>query len=110
MPKRNKKGRFTSRTPGVRVTKSRRLAGGNVVVVEPPPARTRSRSRSRRAAPAPKRRRRRSSGGSAFPSGGNALRLDLVLGAAALGFAIKQGLLDKVPRFLGMGPITNFGA
>ena len=32
-----------------------------------------------------------------------------LLAALALGFAIKQGILEKVPRFLGMGPVTNFG-
>jgi hypothetical protein len=109
MAKRGKGGKFISTKNAARKS----AGGGSVVVVSAPAAPARRRSSKRRAAPVTRRRRRRASssrGGllsGIGSSGGTKSRISLALGAAALGYAHKEGWLNKLPIIGKAGPITS---
>lgn len=110
MAKRGKGGKFISTKNAARRSTG---GGGSVVVVAPPAAPATRRRSSKRRAPVVKRRRARrasSRGGLLSGSGlggGVKSRLGLALGAGLLGYAHKEGWLNKLPLIGKAGPITS---
>lgn len=111
---RKKNGQFTKGHGG---GGSRRSSGGTtkVVVVEPRAvARAAPRRRTVTKTVVKRRSSKRSSGGALggvgnFLGGRGGHRTAVVLGSAALGYAQKEGWLQKLPVVGKAGPITSFG-
>lgn len=103
MAKRNAKGQFVR---GASAHRARTVGTTSVIKVEAPRAPARRRSATKTVVV--RRRRKQGVGGRFLSFAGAHTRTSTLIGAAALGFAQKQGWLAKLPHVGTAGPITSF--